>query len=130
MKHTITLFAAFLLTIGIAYAQGTMFKMVGKIYEGPAEVLPGIFVEAGDQIELHEGLAPEGFRHIYTAIGGKVTPLGYGANYDIIEVKEIRYNKKYEEYFVLSKISGSFYVVEIDKGLKSGEIKRIIPKEN
>lgn len=109
----------------LASAQTGTIKLVSKKVEGPAEVAPGIVIQAGDVIELHEGRAPEGFRHVYYLTSSGPVPLGYGANYEKLEVSEVRYNAKHEEYFVLAKYHTITYVVEVDKGLKSGEIKDI-----
>jgi hypothetical protein len=117
-----------LLLAGSVNAQTGMIKMVSKKIEGPAEVAPGIAIKAGDVIELHEGRAPEGFRHVYMLMSTGPVPLGYGANYELLEVSEVRYNAKHNEYFVLVKYNTATYIVEVDKGLKSGEIKQVIPK--
>jgi hypothetical protein len=122
----ITLLLFFLIaSLSMASAQNWI-KLAGKLHEGPAEVAPGIMLQAGDQIELHEGLAPEGFRHIYGGIGMTPVPLGYGANYETLTIAEIRYNKKQDMYFATVEYSKVTYLVEVDKGLKSGEIKRVI----
>lgn len=130
MKKTIIILLAFIGFVTVAFGQTGTIKMVSKKVDGPVEIMPGMTIEAGDQIELHEGLAPEGFRHIYSINSRGMVPLGYGANYEYLNIHEIRLNKKYEEYYVLVKYNSFLYIAEIDKGLKSGEIKQIIPKAN
>lgn len=129
MKKIALVFCLFISCSAVAIAQTGTIKMVSKKIEGPVEIAPGLILQSGDQLELHEGLAPDGFRHIYGIVGQKPTPLGYGANYETLVVDEIRHNKKYEQYYVLVKYNTLLFIAEVDKGLKSGEIKRIIPKE-
>lgn len=128
MKRSITLFAAFILCIGFASAQA--FAKMGAPVSEMISTKGGILVQAGSVLSLGEGTAPDGFKFIYTSLGGKPTPLGYGANNEVLEVDQIRYVKKQDAYLILSKVSGKYYLVDLDKAIGSGEVKEVVSKAN
>lgn len=130
MKKTIVLTAILLLSLVEVSPAQAILKMVGKKVEGPITLKSGEEIHVGDQLELFEGRGDEKFLYIMTSIAGAPANLGYGWNYETIEITEIRYNEKQDDYILFSKLGGKLYMIDVEKGLKSGEIKQIIPKSN
>lgn len=126
------LFTALLIfTLGFNVQAQTWLKMAGKKVDTAITLADGQEVKAGSTLELHEGTTADGNdKHIYSMIGTKLIPLGYGMDYKTITVDHIWCcSKKTDQYFALAKISDRLYIVEVDKALKSGEVIKVINEE-
>lgn len=129
MKKIAVIMLVLLGSISLASAQTGTIKLVSKKVAGPVEISPGVILNEGDQLELNEGLSADGYRHVYMVLNGQKRALDHSANYETVTVKEIWKAKKYDEYFVIVNWHTSTYIAEVDKGLRSGEIIQIIPKD-
>ena len=128
----ISLFVCFLLlSVGVMAQGQTFIKTAGKPVTGMISTEDGNLIQAGSVLELDRGTAAEGnFQFIYTVLGMKLYPLGAGAAYDKVTVTEVRHQQKTGLYFAIVEIAKSSYLVEIDKAVRSGEIKSITSTAN